>query len=253
MPTGFFDLPREVRDVIYEYSVINMRNHTHREDAKGHFSGDTCLCDNLLLHVVRAQPPYFASSNSVFSCFVADRWIYKMTLVSKQFGAEARPRFWQRTPIEFGTCYYERPAAGTPRSWSPWLECYREFFKSLGPEAKHLRFLATERLTGPMNEDGFLKRERQNVPTEDEAEQELEFLRDLVHPRINIYIELESSTRNKIFHCKVSHGGDKAFVAQRFHTSGKMGSWSDMREWWAYIEQAVREAGIYELNNRCKM
>ena len=202
MPTGFFDLPREIRDIIYDYSIIDMRNHPAREDAaRGSFS-TVCQHDRFAANVARARPPYFALYDT--SCFEIDRWLHTVTLVSKQFAAELRALFWQRTifriesqPADFG---------------HPLLSCYREFFEGLGPEAKHLRRVVF---------DKFPRHEK--LPCEEDAEWELEHLRGLVHPAINIFLTLDEGIIGyRDFHCTVSQNTDKAFIAHDMHTTGSL-------------------------------
>lgn len=138
-----------------------------------------------------------------------------MTRVSKQFAAEIRAIFWQRTIFKIES---EPPDFGYPS-----LSCYREFFEGLGPEAKYLRRVVI---------DKFPRREK--LPSEEDAELELEHLRDLVHPAINIFLTLDEGTIGyRDFHCTVSQNTDKAFVAQDMHTTGNRTAFEE------YIERVT--------------
>ena len=141
--TGFFDLPREIRDVIYEYSIIDMRDtrwKEHRPTAGGDGADSNyrCGCDKLLLRVIRARPPYFAHHSG--RCLVPDRWLFSVSLVFKQFAGELRPVFFRNTAFFLDSSATNQWLLQEPFG-GPLMEEYSAFIHALGPEAKELRRL----------------------------------------------------------------------------------------------------------------
>jgi hypothetical protein len=150
--TRFFDLPREIRDVIYGYSVISTMDHKIRVHPDG--GGPAlCRCDQSRLFVTLHRPPYIAYELArVANCLVPDRRLYSVSLVPKQFAAEIRSTFFKRVPfsLQYRT-YAPLPAFtsfGRPSTFH-----YEEFIHGLGPETKELRRLEISILVDASDED----------------------------------------------------------------------------------------------------
>ena len=146
---GFFDLPREIRDVIYEYAVISMRaqDNGHQQTPITDWSA-MCQCRGAYLPVIRARQPYFA--HHAESCLVIDRWLYNVSLVSKQFASEIRPVFFRNTQFHLDTNPHNE-AVLRGSFGGPLMKKYSEFVHALGPEAKYLRKLLAN-VTVPRSE-----------------------------------------------------------------------------------------------------
>ena len=232
--TGFFDLPREIRDVIYEYSVISMRDTRwsgHRKTMDMDWSG-ICQCQQDTLATIRARPPYFAHHSQ--SCLAPDRFLYSVSLVSKQFSTEIRPLFFRNTAFHPGANPSDHNVLREPFG-GPLLEHYADFIYALGPEAKELRrlMIAVTKGRSP-NDTGDVGMEEDSEfpdPSPADAERELEPLAGLLHRNISVLVGMKVYRDDMLivsyFHCRKSEDGERAFVAEEI---------DDPDEWEAYAQ-----------------
>ena len=127
---SFFGLPREIRDIIYVYSVISLSEPAAHERCKqANKHGCPRNSDERTLTVLRMHLPFFAYHTT--NCDVPDRWLYSASLVSKQFAAESWPAFFQHSRLYVNNSGYDRRRP--PK--------YAEFIRALGPHARDLRYL----------------------------------------------------------------------------------------------------------------
>jgi hypothetical protein len=220
---GFFDLPREIRDVIYEYSIISMRDSRwsgHKKSMAMDWSAN-CHCHENTLAAIRPRPPYFAHHSE--SCLVPDRFLYSTSLVSKQFATELRPLFFQNTAFQVDSMpinsqILREPFGGTL------LEHYVEFIHALGAEAKEIRRM----LIGVTTEVVMHGAGEPDLGPED-AVRELEPVRGLLHRDVIILLALKVYNGDALtiscFDCKRSDDGT-SFVARKLE---------DRDEWEEYL------------------
>ena len=234
-PIGFFDLPREIRDVIYENSIISMRDDRWKGHSKTEYGDWTslCHCQQDTLATIRPRPPYFAYH--VKSCLVPDRFLLSISLVSKQFAAEIRPIFFQNTAFHLDTNTGNLKLS-EPNFGGPLLTDYCEFINALGSEAKELRRLMIVVTKGKPSEDT----DTYGVPDDSEeypdpkvgdAERELEGLETLLHRSISILMVMRIYRDDmfivRFFHCRGSDDAKRNFIAEEI---------DDPSEWEAYAE-----------------
>jgi hypothetical protein len=221
--TGFFDLPREIRDVIYEYSVTSMRDSRwsgHKKSMDMDWSAN-CHCHENTLAVIRPRPPYFAHHSE--SCLVPDRFLYSTSLVSKQFATELRPFFFRNTAFQVDSMPINSQILREPFG-GPLLEHYFEFVHALGAEAKDIRRM----LIGVTTEMVMQGAGEPDLRPED-AVRELEPVRGLLHRDVIILLALKVYNGDALtiecFDCKRSDDGT-SFVARKLE---------DRDEWEEYL------------------
>ena len=219
----FFNFPREIRDLIYEFAVLAMLNHKGRKQTVGQEWSDRCHCQEPALAVHRPHPAYFARMPS--SCLVPDSWLYSVSRVSKRFANEIRPIFFQKTifvvdNFSHATLDNKNPSLGLM------LWHYDQFIDALGPEAKHLRRLVLSAYIGSKCEHPGLWQWQTcqcAAPSNEDAERELERLRYKLHPDIEIFLVMSShpgaAHGNCYFRCRVPKGEGKAFAAEKLGCS----------------------------------
>lgn len=212
---GFFDLPREIRDVIYAYSIISMRDdrwegHKRTDWDYGSDWSAQCFCQQDALCVIRPRPPYFA--HHAQSCLVPDRFLYSVSLVSKQFATEIRPLFWQLTALQLETDENNREVL-RGNFGGPLMKDFSEFIEALGTEAKDLRrMVITKRI--PYDEY-----EMRGDFSDEEAEEVLEPYRNILPYHVEVMVVMR---RNRgpyeqifsFFQCERADGGKNSFTAK---------------------------------------
>lgn len=199
----FFNLPREIRDLVYQYSVISvLQKH----------ESSLCFCDVAPFYPTSRHPPNFLQTAK--HCNAIDRWFYSVSLVSRQFAAEARAIFLQR--------YLSRVYHTI--NWTPLgcrLPARENFINALGSEATELRRLDLQLRINVRDKNGTIRTETKDTVEAKDAEYELECYRHVLHPNINIFLELTncntgtSSDRvaTAYFHC--TKGLEGAFAARK--------------------------------------
>ena len=209
---GFFDLPREIRDVIYEYSIISMRDSRwsgHKKSMDMDWSAH-CHCNESTLAVIRPRPPYFAHHSE--SCLVPDRFLYSTSLVSKQFATELRPFFFRNTAFQVDSMPINSQILREPFG-GPLLEHYFEFIQALGAEAKEIR-----RMLIGVTKEVILQGDNEPDSRPEDAVRELEPVRELLHRDVVILLALKVYNGDALtvncFDCKKSDDGT-SFVARK--------------------------------------
>ena len=121
---SFFDLPREVRDLIYLLTVNSIETS---EAVVTHVSATKdCLC----LEATSVHPPKFGGMRGLSK---QDRWLAAVSLVSKQFSSEMRLMF-------FRSCEFTiREPLCSPNLDACSLSKFHAFLRALGTEAQDLR------------------------------------------------------------------------------------------------------------------
>ena len=213
---GFFDLPRELRDTIYGYSITSMSRHKHRNYPKSISARQPiCRCDQSRRFVLSPRPPYFAYD--LEHCLVTDRWLYSVSSISKQFAEEIRTIFFQRTLFSL-----EYPSRAPPAQRSslghPSTFHYEEFIRALGPKAQELRRLEITLTADAPEEESRDRTGPKNAFGIGDAENELERLRGLLHPNVEIFLTMRHHNRAQsicFFHCTSSNDEKRAFMARK--------------------------------------
>ena len=232
---GFFDLPREIRDVIYEQSITSMRDDRWEGHRKSDYMDWTshCNCQQDTLATIRPRPPYFAYHNR--SCLVPDRFLLSTSLVSKQFASEIRPIFFRNTAFHLDTNTGNLKLAEA-NFGGPLLKDYREFIHALGAEAKELRRLMIVVTKGRPADDADVygvpdESEEYPDPKVEDAVNELEGLESLLHRNISILMVMRIYREDmfivRFFHCRGSDAANKPLIAEEI---------DDPSEWEAYAE-----------------
>lgn len=223
--TGFFDLPREIRDVIYEYSVISVRDSRwsgHKKSMGADWSAG-CHCNQNTLAIIRPRPPYFAHHSE--SCLALDKFLHATTLVSKQFATELRPFFFRNIAFQVDSMPINSQVLREPFG-GPLLEHYAEFIRALGAEAKELR-----RMLIGVTKEVIHQGDNEAESRPEDAVRELEPVRELLHRDIVILLALRVYNGDVLtvscFDCRKSEDG-MSFVAKKLE---------DRDEWEEYLER----------------